>query len=288
MTATTTSEVASPRRGLIVALQRSITRDEFFVGLYILGCTNGLLGRVLQSTSFSSWEGALAGIDINVIVLFAAFAGISTALTSDRDQLRGMDLAVGALFLSLVVLPIYPISWLAITGLCLYVIAFANGNADRRRGAIILLALSVPMLWSRLVFQFFANLVLDADAALVSSLLGTGRAGNMVGFADGSGYMVVLQRCSSLANMSLAFLCWISVTQWAKHRWSPADLLWSGLACAAVIAVNVTRISLMGINRSWYEALHNDWGDLVANTLMLALMVGFSVMGARRELFARP
>ena len=128
---------------------------------------------------------------------------------------------------------------------------------------------------------------LHALAFLVASMLGTERTGNMVNFADGSGHMVVLAPCSSLANMSLAFLCWISITQWAKHRWTVTDLGWSSLACASVIAVNVTRISLMGVGRSYYDAIHNEWGDLVTNSVMLALMVAFSLMGVRREVFSR-
>jgi exosortase/archaeosortase family protein len=121
----------------------------------------------------------------------------------------------------------------------------------------------------------------------VASLLGTSQTGNMVQFADGSGSMVVLPRCSSLANMSLAFLCWITITQWTKHRWTATDLFWSAFACVSVIAVNVTRISLMGISRSYYDAIHSDWGDMVTNSIMLALMVGISVLGCRREFFAR-
>jgi hypothetical protein len=188
-----------------------------------------------------------------------------------------------------VILPIYPISWLAVTGLSLYILLFANGSwtSTRTRAAIILLTLTVPMLWSRLMFQFFANIILDIDAALVASLLGTHQTGNMVQFADGSGYILVLERCSSLANMSLAFLCWVSITQWVEHRWSAIDLLWSGLACASVIAVNVTRISLMGVNREWYTANHNDRGDVVTNSIMLALMIRISLFGVRRELFPR-
>jgi hypothetical protein len=288
VTVATTNEFGAAPRGVIAALQRSIGRDEFFAGLYILGCANGLLGRFLQSTDFSNWMTALSGLDINVIVLFACFAGISLMLSANREELRPLDLAVAAPFLVLVTLPIYPISWVAVTGLSLYILLFTTPTwtSDRARGAIILLALSVPMLWSRLMFQFFANIILDIDAALVASLLGTHQTGNMVQFADGSGYMVVLQRCSSLANMSLAFLCWVSLTQWAKHRWSAMDFLWSGLACVSVIFVNVTRISLMGVNHSWYEAIHNDWGDLVTNSVMLALMISFSLFGVRRELFA--
>jgi hypothetical protein len=290
----TSNELTAPSRGLVAALRRSISRDEFFAGLYILGCANGLLGRFIQSAQFDGWIGAILGVDTNIIVLFAAFAGVSALLGEGsaqagekRDEIRAADLAVGVIFFGLVSLPIFPLSWVAVTGLSLYILLFANGRSERRRGAVILLALTVPMLWSRLLFQFFAKPILDIDASLVAWLLGTDRIGNMVRFADDSGYLVVLAPCSSLANMSLAFLCWVSITQWAKHRWSAWDILWSGLACASVIAVNVTRISLMGVSRSHYEAIHSQWGDLVTSSVMLSLMIGFSVIGARRELFPR-
>ena len=275
-------------RGGLPALLRSIPRTEFFAGLYILGCVNGLLGRAIQSLNFEGWAGAVSGIDINVIVLFAAFAGISVVLSEpNREELKPLDLAVAAVFLVLVSLPIFPLSWVAVTGLSIYILFFPKGGDERRRGAIILLALTVPMFWSRLLFQLFAKTILDIDASLVASLLGTAQTGNMVEFADGSGFMVVLPRCSSLANMSLAFLCWISVTQWANHRWSPRDIVWSFLACVSVIAVNVSRISLMGLNHNYYKAIHSETGDLIVNSIMLALMVGFSLLGVRRDLFTR-
>jgi hypothetical protein len=283
----TATELTLPSRGLVAALRHSIPRDEFFAGLYILGLANGLLGRFIQSLSFDAWTGAISGIDINVIVAFACFAGVSTMLSEERDEIRTADLVVGLIFLAFVILPIFALSWVAVTGLSLYILFFAKGGSGRRRGAVILLALTVPMLWSRLLFQLFAKLILDIDATLIAWVLGTDRVGNTVGMVDGSGYMAVLPACSSLANMSLAFLCWVSVTQWAKHRWSAMDLLWSSLACASVIAVNVTRISLMGLSHSHYQAIHSESGDLVSNSVMLALMVGFSVFGARRELFAR-
>jgi exosortase/archaeosortase family protein len=109
----------------------------------------------------------------------------------------------------------------------------------------------------------------------------------MVGFQDGSGSMIVLPACSSLANMSLALLCWVTITQWVGHRWSARDVLWAGLACVSVIAVNVTRISLMGLSHRNYELIHSSWGDMITNSIMLALMVGVTVLGARREIFAR-
>ena len=109
-----------------------------------------------------------------------------------------LDLAVAVVFLGLVILPIFILSWLAVTGLSLYILLFANDSSTRRRGALIMLALTVPMLWGRLLFQLFDRPLLEIDAMLAASLLGTDRVGNMVGLVDGSGYMVILPACSSL------------------------------------------------------------------------------------------
>ena len=286
MTATV-DQVTTPPRGLVAALRHSIPRNEFFAGLYILGLANGLVGRLSSTSNFDDWTGVVQSLDLNVIVLFACFAGVSAFFCDNREQIRTRDLAVAAVFLMFTALPISGLSWLAVTGLSLYILLFANGSAARRRGAVILLALTVPMLWSQMLFRLFAKLILDIDAFLVASMMGTDRIGNMVGFADGSGHMVILPACSSLTNMSLAFLCWVSITQWAEHRWSAVDVLWSLLVCMSVIAVNITRISLMGLSYWHYEVFHSELGNAVANFIMLCLMIGFSVLGARRELFSR-
>jgi hypothetical protein len=283
---TASNEMTVPGRGPLTALRASIPRDEFFAGLYILGCANGLLGRILLTLNRDGWTGLLE-VDISVIVLFACFAGISVLLKEDGDEIRSADLAVGGVFLILVILPIFALSWLAMTGLSLYILVFANDRSARRRGALILLALTVPMLWSRLLFQFFAGPILTIDASLAAWLLGTDRIGNLVGFGDGSGYMFIAPACSFLANTSLALLCWVSVTQWARHQWSPMDILWSLLACTTVIAVNVARIALTGLSRGHYEAIHSPLGTMVWGAIILGVIIGISVLSARRELFSR-
>jgi hypothetical protein len=43
----------------------------------------------------------------------------------------------------------------------------------------------------------------------------------------------------------------------------------------------------MGLSHRHYEAIHNTWGDMITNSIMLVLMVGVTVLGVRREIFAR-
>src|SRR3954452_10712483 len=210
----------SIRQRLLSAVSEAIPRDDFFAILYIAGLPNRLLGTLIQSFQFSDWEGALAGADINVIILLACFAGISLVFEKTPEHVQPLDLVVALVVLILVALPIFPLSWVGVTVLSLYILLFANNNRERMRGALILLAITAPMLWSRFLLQIFAKPILDVDASLVSLLLGTPRTGNMVGFLDGSGYMIVLPACSSLANMSLALLCWVTITQWFGHRWT--------------------------------------------------------------------
>ena len=287
MTATT-DQLAVPSRGVPATLRRSIPRDEFFAGLYILGCANGLGAGILQSMNSGDWAGGFR--NISIIVWLACFAGVALLLRDRADKadvVRSWDLAVGLLFVALVAIPVSAINWMAVSGLSLYILLFAQGDPSRRRGALVMLALTVPMLWSRVLFAFFAKVFLEIDAVVVAWLLGTPRAGNMVGFADGSGMVVIMPACSSLANMSLAFLCWVTAVQWTEHQPSRKDLLWCGLACASVMVVNVVRIALAGLSHATFGIFHGPIGDTVGNTLMTLLVITFTALGVRRELFSR-
>jgi hypothetical protein len=274
-------------RGSVLRIAGELPRGEFFAGLFALGCVSGLASRVIQSINRHGWVDALFNtFEISAIVWLSCAAGASLILRDRTIGVRSSELGMGAGFVLLVILPIGPLSWLAVTALGLYVI-FAESVASSRRGAFILLATTVPMLWSRLLFQFLANLILQIDASFVGWILGTHRTGDIVEFADGSGVLVILPACSSLANVSLAFLCWVTVSQLVCHKKSAYDLLWCFMACISVMAVNVTRISIQGLSQWHYTTFHSPWGDAVGNTIIFGLIVGFSVLGVRHELFQR-
>jgi len=280
-------ELGGQKSGLLAALRRSISRDEFFAGLYILGCINGLGANIISSLRGGDWTGGVQ--NISVIVLFACGAGISLFLDNKRnkvDEIAARDLATALVFLALILVPASEINWVAVTGLSFYILLFANDHATRKRGALIMLAVTVPMFWSKLLFSFISQPFLDFDAWLVGWELGTHRSGNIVSFHDGSGELVIMPACASLANVSLAFLCWVGFSQWVDHRPSRRDILWCLLVCCSVIALNVTRISIMGLSQWHYQTFHLGWGATLFNAVILVCTVGITMLGLRRELFS--
>src|SRR5947207_3504097 len=225
------------------------TRGELFAGLYILGCANGLAAKMILSVHRLGWVDAAVGtFDVSVIVVIACFAGISLVLADKTGGIHLADLAVAMVLLLIIALPIGAMSWLAVTMLSLYVLFFAQSTETQRRGAVILLAATVPMLWSRLTFDLFASFILGVDASLVGWMLGTHRNGSVVEFADHSGTLAVFPSCSSLAIVSLELLCWVTINASVRHEWRVQDIFWCLLACSSVVAVNVIRISLMGLS----------------------------------------
>jgi hypothetical protein len=281
----TSNQATAERTRFRATFWRSLPRNQFFAGLYILGCANGLGGNVVRSLSAGDWTGGIE--NISVLVWSALFAGISLLFGENKEEIKRGDLAVGGIFLAFIAAPASEINWAGVTGLSFYILLLAKNDSTRRRAALILLALTVPMVWSPLLFAFFSKIILQFDATLVGTVLGTNRTGNIVAFADGSGNMIVLPACSSLHNVSLAFLGWATATQWVEHKASWLDVFWCLLACASVVAVNVVRITIMGMSQWHYQTFHYGWGATAANTLTLTFIVTFTVLGVRRELFSR-
>jgi len=268
-------------------------RGEFFAAVFIVGCANGLGARVIDTVHWVGWaDAARSTFGTSAIVWIACYAGIRLILEAaaeklDADKIQTTDLVVGLALLIPIALPSGALSWFAISALGLYLILVSHPLSARRRGAIILFAATVPMLWSRLLFRFFANVILSIDASLVGLLVGTGSSGNIVSFADGSGSLIILPYCSSLANVSLAFLAWVVISRWQPHRWSLRDVCCCLVAAASVVSVNVTRIGLMGLSQWHYGVVHSQWGDCITNVLILALTLWICLLGVRRETDAR-
>lgn len=208
-------------------------------------------------------------------------------LRAPREPLTRTDSIVAACALGAFALPLGSASWVALTGLALYLLRDAVAlrgcsPSPVHRGAWVLLAITGAMFWGRLLLSSASGPILGADALLVGRLAGTETVGNTVRFADGAGYVWIAPGCSSLANISLAILCWVLFAQSRGFGWSLGGVGWCLLACLCVVAINVARIGLMVLYREHFDLIHGPTGATVASWLSVAAVLGVCLYGTRR------
>ncbi len=267
---------------------QAVGRGEFFAGLFILGFSNGIFERIAWLIANIPIEDAiLATFGISVLVWVACFIAVSLLLRRPPEPVTRDDLILGVAVIAAVLVPSAKLSWIALTGLGIYGLRRFEAGTPARRAAFVILAVTVPMFWSRLAFAMLSDWILRADAILVSLIVGTERVGNTVGFADHSGFMYILPGCSSLADVSLAVLGWALFTQALTRRPSLKDVWWCLAACSAVIAINVTRMALIGLHPRHFELIHGPAGGGVAGFLALVAIVGINLIRVRGDHFAR-
>src|SRR5258705_13963300 len=110
-------------RGSALRITKELPRGEFFAGLLALGCVSGLASRIIQSVNRLGWVDALFNnFEISVIVLISSAAGVSLVLPDRKIGVPWSEFAMGAGFVFLVIFPISPVGWLAVTALTLYII----------------------------------------------------------------------------------------------------------------------------------------------------------------------
>lgn len=284
-----TPALGESSRGDCTGLVAGLSRSELFAGLCVLGFANGIASRVHDAVVSDGAAAAFVNtFSISAVVWVAFFACPALLLRAPREPLAGADLIVASCALGAFMLPLAHLSWVALTGLALYILRDSFTRGGRRplspahRSAWILLATTGAMFWGRLLLHSASGPILEADTILISWLSGVERVGNTVRFADGGGHVWIAPYCSSVTNVSLAILCWVLFAQLRGLRWSLGNAGWCLLACLSVIAINVIRISLIVLHREHYDLIHGPTGAAVANWMSVAAALGVCAFGARR------
>ena len=175
--------------------------------------------------------------------------------------------------------------WVAAVGIAIYLFIFNGGDLRLRAAATVLAGLSVQEYWGHIFFNLVAFPLLDAETAAVGTLLaavrpGTGWQDNMITGPNGFG-IVVYSACSSFHNVSLAVLCWLTVSRWRHQNEWRRDLVMLGVVAGTMILLNLLRLCLMAWNVDLYDYWHTGPGaDIFAIAASVAVL-SISLYGSR-------
>jgi exosortase/archaeosortase family protein len=104
--------------------------------------------------------------------------------------------------------------------------------------------------------------------------------GNIISGPSGFG-IILYSGCSSFHNLSLAMLCWLTVSRVRNQDWRARDLLTGGAIGAAMIACNVVRLCLMAWSPAFYEYWHNGSGAQIFAVGASVMVLVLSLYGSR-------
>jgi hypothetical protein len=154
-----------------------IERGRLFAGLALIGFANGISHRVVEALREDPGQAFLHAFDIGAVVWIALFTSVYMLGRQQRQAASRNDMLAAGLAFAAFLAPVPPLSWVALSGLGIYIASSSPAGSASRRGAWILLALTVPMFWSRILFLLMSDTILRFDAVLVGLILGTGRSG---------------------------------------------------------------------------------------------------------------
>ena len=273
--------------GSIADADAQFSRRELFIWLASILCASAFAQSMTHGGTTALSLESIGAFQILgwFAVLRLLYLQTSSAPASRRDfWVAGV---VGAIDL----LPSGKATWIAATLAALYIYAGNEKGSNGRAGAAVLGALSVQSLWGPTLFSLFTVYLLRADAALVGVALKLTRGGfdwheNVIstqGFTVG-----IYNDCSSFHNISLAALCWISLTKLHRPTFIRSDFKFGAAACLAMIALNAARLYAISLGRESFAYWHDGAGAQIfavtASFVIAAICAwGASIDGAKHE-----
>jgi exosortase/archaeosortase family protein len=270
-----------------IGLDLKFARASAFACAGVLAALNAQADHILVALKYQPLVTAVSGLaGISAVMWVAMYAVLRLGFEAGRRAITRTDAIMLA---TVVILSFLPVSYAAQAGLllcALYLLATSTSEDDLRRIALLLLALTGPLLWGRIFLQELATPLLSLDAHLVGFTIGTKVDGNTVQFAGSAKQFLIGTGCSSVHNMSLAIVLWTTAAVVFRIR-IDARYIACGFAMAGLMfAMNIARLAAIGLYPGSFEFLHDGAGaDLFgwAGLIGAGLIAALGVLGAVRR-----
>jgi len=259
-------------------------RGSVFAAAGILAALNAEAGQILATLTFQSPVEAVTGLAGISAVIWAAMISAWSIGREDRQRLGERRDAVA--LIAIVGLAFLPISYAAQAGLLLcgtYLLATSGGHGPARRAALVLLALTGPLIWGRILLNLFAGPILSLDAHIVGTVIGSPVRGNVFASANGSRHFIIGDLCSSVHNMSLAIVLWTTAAMLFDIRIDRRYVALGAAMAGFMFALNIARLAAIGLFPADFNFLHFGAGAALfgwAGLIGAVLLAGWGVANA--------
>lgn len=265
-----------------ISLDRRISRAGVFAGAGVLAALNAQMDQVIIELTYKSPTGFLLDLGgVSAVIWFAMFAALKLGLESEAEPISRRDAAVLALVVLASFLPFYFAAKAAVLLSGIYLVATSRRHSSSWRVALILLALSGPLVWGRVLLNLFAAPILALDAHIVGSVIGSDVRGNLIAGAPIKFF--IAGPCSSVHNISIAIVLWTTAAALFNIR---LDRRYLGVGIAMIawmFFLNIARLSALGLFPNHFDYIHIGEGAVMfswAGLIGAALLAGLGVVRA--------
>jgi hypothetical protein len=164
----------------------------------------------------------------------------------------------------------------SITMFALYLL-FRDQDPNTKAAGTVAAAVAVQAVWAPLLFSKLSFIFLQIDAGVVGWLIshfvpGASWGGTVV-FTPSGHNVQITAPCASFHNLSLASLCWVTLTMLHRPYWLKSDL-YVGLAAMAVqFGFNVWRLVFVCLSSPMYDFWHDGFGKHIFSAVATACAI---------------
>jgi hypothetical protein len=261
------------RTTTVLAASAIVVFATFFLGAF---------ARLTDSTDVSG------PVVLGTFELFGAMACLYLLSKSHGARASALDWVACALAISTAVTGFAGYS---VTVFSLYLMFGASGDQNTKAAGSVAAAVVVQALWAPMIFAKLSFLFLQIDAGVVGSLIshiipGASWSGTVVSTPSGHD-VVITAPCASFHNLSLASLCWVTLTMLHRPYWVKSDIYTGLVAVLIQFGFNVWRLTFVCYSLPMYEFWHEGPGKHIFSGVATACAIIFVqvslVMRDRRE-----
>ena len=167
----------------------------------------------------------------------------------------------------------------AVTLFAFYLFVRDRQDLNMRAAGTVAAAVAIQAIWAPLIFSKISFVLLQIDAGVVGWLVslvlpGASWSGTIVRTPSGHD-VAIYEVCASFHNLSLASLCWVTLTMLHRPYWLRSDFYVGLVAALIQFGFNIWRLVFVCLSLPMYQFWHEGLGKHIFSAVATACAIIF-------------